>query len=315
MGRSGLSPVDLDEMEWAGERCFRVLDTYFTVRCEDLDVDRYVAFVLDGFSVDPDPAEFRNPPTPNVPPQYSLCRDPRVTDEERACLVYGRDPLMSSPTYSRTLTHLFWHVNAEAILQTGSFLLIHAGSLVAPGGAGVLLPADSGSGKTTLVGALLRSGFGYLSDEAAVIDPVRRLVHPFPKALTLKSGSFHLFPELAAQQAGEDLVLDTWHVQPEQLGASRVTSPIAARLVVAPRYDPEAPGVEIVPLTPGETALELARSCMNFRRYFDRALPVLADIARQARGYRMRFNDLDAAVATVHDLVSCSESDLNRKGS
>jgi hypothetical protein len=67
---------------------------------------------------------------------------------------------------------------------------LHAGAVVHQGGA-VLLPAASHAGKSTLVAALLRAGFGYLSDEVALVDD-RGRAHPFVKAIGLRAGSWRL---------------------------------------------------------------------------------------------------------------------------
>jgi hypothetical protein len=86
------------------------------------------------------------------------------------------------------------------------FMQIHAAALL-HGGSCVLLPGAPGSGKSTLAAALLADGFGFLSDEAALLEEPLLEVRPVPLALTLKPGSLPLlearFPgvaELAAHQ-------------------------------------------------------------------------------------------------------------------
>jgi hypothetical protein len=68
---------------------------------------------------------------------------------------------------------------------------IHAAAL-ASGGRCVLLPGAPGSGKSTLAAALVAGGFGYLSDEAALLEGSRFEVRPVPLALTVKPGSIAL---------------------------------------------------------------------------------------------------------------------------
>ena len=63
-------------------------------------------------------------------------------------------------------------------------LLLHAGAVTKQGQALALL-GPSGSGKSTLTLALLRNGFGFLSDECAAIRYRDRRVLPFPRALRL----------------------------------------------------------------------------------------------------------------------------------
>lgn len=311
MSRSG-SPTEtggastLEEIEWRREVCFRVLDTYFTLRYDDTGLGSYVERVLARFRVPPDPHEYRNPPTPNVPPRYSLATVPACEGEApefHYLLYYGDTLLIDTTTPGGTLSHLFWHVNAEAIRQTGSFLLVHAGCVLAPSGRALLLPAHSGLGKTTLVTALAQAGFGYLSDEAAVLDPVSGRIHPFPKALTLKSGSFPLFPDLVGEHMNS-LVPGTWHIDPGRLGSGAAPSgAFDPGWVVAIGYDPSVDGAELTPLRAAETAIEVGVCTLNLHRYRARALPLLADLARRTSAYRLRFGRLDAAVATIATLT------------
>jgi hypothetical protein len=66
-------------------------------------------------------------------------------------------------------------------------IFVHAG-VVSLDGRGLLLPGPSFSGKTTLVAALVGEGAVYYSDEFAVLDACG-LVHPYPRRLSLRTGS------------------------------------------------------------------------------------------------------------------------------
>ncbi len=126
-----------------------------------------------------------------------------------------------------------------------SDLFVHAGG-VAVNGRALLIPGRSHSGKSTLVAALLRMGAAYLSDEYAVIDE-RGTILPFPMALSIRDG------------AGVARIVD-----PEGLGASVITVPTPARLVVATsfrpgdRWDPR-------PVSRGEAMLHLLENTVAAR--------------------------------------------------
>ena len=51
--------------------------------------------------------------------------------------------------------------------------------MVGCGGGALLLPGGSFTGKTTLVGALVRAGAVYYSDQYALLDE-DGLIHPYP---------------------------------------------------------------------------------------------------------------------------------------
>jgi hypothetical protein len=64
------------------------------------------------------------------------------------------------------------------------FIFVHAGC-VAVDGRAIVLPGRTMSGKSTLVGALVRAGATYYSDEYAAVDRMGR-VHPYARLLSLR---------------------------------------------------------------------------------------------------------------------------------
>ena len=66
--------------------------------------------------------------------------------------------------------------------------LLHAAAVAADGRAW-LVSGPSGSGKTSLGRALLRRGFGFLSDDLAPLSVDDRRIHPFPRRLGIELGS------------------------------------------------------------------------------------------------------------------------------
>jgi hypothetical protein len=99
------------------------------------------------------------------------------------------------------LPHVEWAINWEVPLLHPEYLHLHASSL-ARGGVGVMLPADSGSGKSTLAAALVTRGWEYLCDEFALIDAETLALHPFPRAVCIKEGSWEVMERLGVSMAG-----------------------------------------------------------------------------------------------------------------
>jgi hypothetical protein len=296
----GLSPERLKRLRWKGEAAYRVLSYYFTVRWNWTAAGDYVRHVLGSFAVPPDPDEDRNPPTPGMPPSYSLV-DLGRRSEARYGVLYGEAPMARSTEPANVVSRFFWHVNDEAVRRTGDYVLIHAGSLVTPTGKGLLILGAPGSGKTTLTGGLVRAGFAYLSDEAGAIDPVSRRLYPYPKALTVKVGRSELFPELSRTN-GSPLLTRERHLRPEDIGPGRLGAPCDVGFVIAHRHA-DGSSAEATPLTPAEAVVELVANTMNMATYRGRALPLLADLARRARSYRLVSGALDEAVEVVARLT------------
>jgi hypothetical protein len=297
-------PTDLSRLDWHGSSWYRVLSYYFSVRWTHPDLGHQVSRVLGGFAVPRDTGEERSPPTPGLPVQYSLAYLGSHAGRSYG-LYYGRDALIYSSEPGQTLRHLFWHINAETVRHTGSFLLIHAGVAVTPSGTGIVFPAGSGAGKTTLVAGLVRSGFGYLSDEAAAIDPATGRVHPYPKALNVKTRFlFDRYPDLESM-VNAAAKLDHSCVLPEELRSGAVAKACSPGFVVAYRYQ-NGSETELEPMTKGEAALVLAKNVMNLPFYRSRALPVISTLAERAECYRLVTGDLTEAIDALTDLVGTS---------
>lgn len=287
-------------MRWQGDMTCRVLSYFFYLRWNWRAAGAYARHVFGPFAVPPFPPEELDPPTPGNPGSYSLV-DTRSGDGRRFRLLYGDYEMTATAEEREVFQRLFWHVNLEAMRRTGDFLLVHAGAVVTPSGGGVLLPGGSGSGKTSLVAALVRRGFGYLSDEAGAIDPVSRRLFPYPKALAIKPGVFDHFPDLQAREDPHLPASGTWHVRPEELRPAAVARPCQLGLVIFPRYGTTETQLTAIRLA--EAVYEAARDTMNLSLYGGRALRLLADVFPNARTYRLDFRDLAEAVEVIEELA------------
>ena len=273
-------------------RAHRALSYAFTVRTTDELVGAAVAHVLGDFAV-PD----RRWAERAWPPESDVDRW-AVAEVDGAVRVFRGDrQLYAGSSPGDALDHFLWALNQRVLRVTRDFFVLHAGAVVSPRGAAVLLPADAGSGKSSLTLALVRRGWTFLSDEFAPIDPVSGLVHPFPKAATLKAGSWPLFAdELAAAPvlAGAR----QRHLRAEDVGGSDGRVPAVVRAVVFPRYVPAATATA-GRLGRTETASRLLANAPSLPVYGGRALPVIGRLARCAAGFALEHSDLDEAVAVV----------------
>lgn len=203
------------------------------------------------------------------------------------------------------LSTLAWRVMNDAVAQTRHLLVVHAGTVAAPGGGAVILPAPSGGGKTTLVAGLLRAGFAYLSDEMAALDPVTGRVLPVPRAMSAKEGSFEALrfdpPHLPSD--AERLIDGAWPLRPEDLNAAiGAASPVLA--IVVPTFRAGGPAA-LEPISRATGLEELARNTFNLEIFGPaRGLELLARVVRNAACYRLRVDSLDDAVADVVTVVS-----------
>jgi hypothetical protein len=272
---------------------FRRLSHRFTVRCDDPTAAQYVSRVLGRFAADGGPRGT----------SYEVADRGSSGQGSRYVLMMDGEWRFGSEDQARVLDDLFARVNLSAMEATPNLVLVHSGAVVAPRGAGVLLPAASGSGKTTLVAGLVRAGFGYLSDEAAVLDPVTGLVDPYAVHLSLKGASRDRFPEAKPDEADLTFSGSTWHVDPEAIRPRVVGTSCEVGFVIAHRYESGA-AIRIEPLTPAQACIELVQNLMLARRDTPRSLDLLARICRASRSYRLTHGDLDAAVEAIEELTA-----------
>ena len=274
---------------------FRRLSHSFAFNSNDVAIHRYVARLLERFA-ERDGSEGG--------PTYEVV-DLGPKEQSRFHLMIDGSVVLAGATPAPILDELFSRLNRAAVDASQDRVVVHAGAVVTPEGDGIVLPAPSGSGKTTLVAGLVRAGFGYLSEEAAVFDPVAATLHPYPIHLSLKGESRAKFPDGAPDPADLEYSPTAWRVDPEAIRAGAVASSCDVRFVISHRYVPGA-DIRVESLTPAETCIHLAQNLMLGRRAARSSLELLASVCRRSQGFRVTHGDLDEAVQAIIDLT-CSE--------
>jgi hypothetical protein len=271
----------------------RALSYRFAVRCDDE--------VL-GAQIDRTLAELGDPGvTGPVDHWYSLTASASGTGT--VDIARDADLLARDQSLGDALGWIVWDVNRSAAEASGRHLLFHAGALEADGAA-LLLPGTSGSGKSTLTAGLARAGLGYLTDELAALDLVHGRLLPYPKPITLKTGSFAVLPDMdpgrrpgATRWTGAE-----WQVAVGGDSGLSVGRPCPPRLVVVPRYERGAP-TRLTPLSDTEAFLSLALHAVNLLPHGVAGSAALGRVVAQSSCYALTMSDLDEACALVLRLV------------
>jgi hypothetical protein len=277
------------------ERSYRALEYSFRIRTA---LPRMAALVDDLLS------PFRSEDV-NGAPAYTLTQ--RETDGFFA-LWLDDQRLDETATAGGVVHSLLWQVHKEAVASATEVLALHAGA-VAWGQAGVVLPGTTGSGKTTIVTALVRAGFSYLSDEAALIEPQTGWLQLFPKSLTLRPDSLRLLPELTERLAPE-LGWPTrlrYDLPADAVRANAIGEPCVVRYVIIPRYVPGSKS-RLASISRAETLVYLAENALNLYLFGRRGVAILADVVRGAECFQMQVGDLESAVNAVKTLVAASRN-------
>ena len=201
----------------------------------------------------------------------------------------------------RVMPALEREINQYLVGALGDHLLLHAAG-VTMNNEGILLPGQSGSGKTTLAGGLVRQGHGYLTDELVILQKRTNRIIPFPKAFSIKEGSFGLFEALGPDPTGPEYDR-VWYIDPERLRpGSVVKKPAPIAWVVFPHYEAGS-DTRLERLTVGETVVGLFENAVNIDRHKRRGLDRLVTIAKRAPGYRLVFGDLAEACRLIMQIA------------
>ena len=183
----------------------------------------------------------------------------------------------------------------ELVMTTRTCLALHAGGVVGPAGQVVVLPGISGSGKTTLTAALVRDGFGYLSDEAVGILPSTLEALSYAKPLVLDASS----------QAALGLTPQpSPNVMVDQLrdGAAADGPPGPVDRLLLPTFEAGAEA-DLRPLTGIDAFLALAEHALNLRSAGQPGLDALAQLAERVPCHRLVHGGSADAVAAIERLL------------
>jgi hypothetical protein len=171
--------------------------------------------------------------------------------------------------------HLAGHISEFA----RSRVFVHAG-VVGWKDRAVLIPGRSHAGKSSLVGALLRAGATYYSDEFAPLDQFGR-VHPYPSPIHIRNG------DRSVQR-----------VSPRDFPATVGTKPLLVGLILVTQYDK---GAVWRPrrISQGEGVLALLTNTASARRNPKRALKTFSATVVGARILKGPRGEADVTVARL----------------
>ena len=175
-----------------------------------------------------------------------------------------------------------------------SFVL-HAGLVEFDDGC-VLIPGERGSGKSTLTLWLARHGARYFGDDLILVDKDQRRVSAFPKAVTLKQGSFALFEET---ETFADPIRGPVRYYLPDTGGLYQKSLEQIRLIVFLQYETHVE-CSVGRLGVEWTALALVQQLFGGLKWSDTAMNLAARLA-QVPAYVVRYGRLAEAERAIRD--------------
>jgi hypothetical protein len=187
-----------------------------------------------------------------------------------------------------------------AVRKRADAAALHAAT-VELGGSGVLLAGEKGSGKSTLSLVLAAEGARYLGDEVAFVDYDNATLEAFPKAVTLKQGSFDSFQEVTTYN---DPVRGRvrYYRPPTAVDAGYRS---AVDLIVFPTWSLDQAETTIHEVSAAEVALELIRASFGGLERDRRMLSLVRRLA-QVPAYRIVYRDARTASEAIKKLLAAS---------
>lgn len=176
---------------------------------------------------------------------------------------------------------------------------LHAASVQCDG-RGLLMPGGKGSGKSTLALCLAESGCTYLSDEVAFVRFDDAGLEAFPKAVTLKEGSFGLFPDC---RTCSDPVRGPVRYHVPRHRADAANGACAVDSIIFPLYDAGASRISVSTLQPEQLAALLVRQCFDGLERSPRTLDLLGRLSARP-GYCIEYPHARAAARVVRELTA-----------
>jgi HprK-related kinase A len=196
-------------------------------------------------------------------------------------------------------------MNLQMALGQKSFLLLHAAT-VERGGKALIVTGDSGAGKSTLSALLGERGWRLMGDEFALLDLDSGLLHPFPRAISLKNGAIAVMQKEAAAERFGPLLEGTpkgriRHLKPRADAVARMREPARPALILFPCFGPER---AMRPVGQSELFVRLTQASTNYVTLGARGFAALGGLVSSVPAMAIDYPDTETAIGQVEELWS-----------
>ena len=196
-------------------------------------------------------------------------------------------------------------MNLQMALGQRRFLLLHAASLER-GGRALILTGESGSGKSTLAASLGEAGWRLLGDEFALLDPATALLHPFPRAVSLKNGAVDVIERLVGPERLGPRLDGTpkgtiRHLRPNAEAIARMAEPAAPALLLFPRFGAAAPAA-VRPVGAAEVFVRLTQASTNYVALGEAGFAALTRLVAGVPAHAIDYPSAEVAFRQVESL-------------
>ncbi len=221
--------------------------------------------------------------------------------------VYGDGEAIHRDVHpDEVLPYLEWAINWRVVAVCHEYLQVHAAT-VARDGKGIVISGPSGAGKSTLAAGLLARGWTYLCDEFALINAETLDLHPYPKALGVKAGSFESVGRLGLKLSRDRHYIKALkgrvgYVSPLANGAAVAAAPCPVSVVILSCYTgAETPRARAI--LRGQAVFALARQTLTRHEFGARTVSILGRVVRNARCFALESGPIDETCDLIESLI------------
>jgi len=196
-------------------------------------------------------------------------------------------------------------MNLQMALGQKRLLLLHAAT-VERGGRALVMTGESGAGKSTLAALLGESGWRLLGDEFALLDPDTGLLHPFPRAVSLKNGAIAVLEGKVAADRFGPLLVGTpkghiRHLRPNREAIERAREPARPALILFPRFGADLPEA-VRGVGAAEAFVRLTQASTNYGHLGLRGFEALTRLVTQTEARAIDYHQTATALRLVETL-------------
>jgi HprK-related kinase A len=194
-------------------------------------------------------------------------------------------------------------MNLQMALGWRRQLILHA-SAVERGGKALIMTGESGSGKSTLSAMLGQTGWRFLGDEFALIDPVSGDAVPYPRLISLKNEAIAAMQAAAPNAVFGPLMHgtpkgDIRHLVPPVEAITAMQERARPALLLFPRFG--YPGA-IRDVPPSEVFMRLTQASTNYVALGEAGFTALTRFVQSVPARAIDYQSGEEAAALVEQL-------------
>ena len=220
----------------------------------------------------------------------------------------------SDPVNLFMASHLMFTILLVEILKRRGFYSLHAAGF-SLGGKAILIPGTSGAGKSTLAITLLRSGFGYMSDDMVFLrrHEGELQVLDFPKDVDVSDQTIDFFSELDFLRRSPKA--DGWpkrQVRADEVYRVELVCEARPGAIVFPQISTNGRSA-LRSISADEALLELVSNVLLTEGHSCQShLNILTELARQTPCHRLETGrDFDHIPLLLRELLSGSREEIH----